>query len=175
MSYWSNLAKKHNTKLSTVKETITLNSSPVQKSIREILWTNYLGEISFTYYHNEHALSHNNYTFSIISIKLNTNANLNFEFKKIDFLEKLFNKIWNSKKSKVLNNYLLKSNNFKKSKKIIKSPKNKSLLINSIELINIENESNLIIKTPEDFIRKKNAHEYINYALKLAESIHKNI
>lgn len=173
MSYWNNLAETYKSELSISKETITANTTPVQKTLRELKWSNLLGDISFRYFHNEHSLSYNNSTYSIINIKLKSKSNLKFKLKRIDVLEKIFVRIWNPKKNKILNNFLLKSNSLHKAQNIIYSKQIEKLLIESIELNNIENYSNLTLKTREDFIRKQNAEVYIEFLLKIGAEINK--
>jgi hypothetical protein len=171
MSYWNKLADTYKSELSISKETITANTKPVFKTMRELKWSNFLGDVSFIYFHNEHSLSHNNFTYSIINIKLKSKSNLKFKLKRIDVLEKIFVRIWNPKKNKILNNFLLKSNNFHKAKNIINSKQIEKLLIESLELNNIENYANLTLKTREDFIREQNVEIYIEFLLKIAAKI----
>ena len=96
MNYWNNLAKAYNTKLLSEKEIITANTTPIQKSQREFHWSNPLWNVGLKCFHHKHSLSHNNSTYT----KLNNNPNLEFKFHKVDFLEKLYFKIWCRKKSK---------------------------------------------------------------------------
>ena len=171
MNYWSNLAKTYNTKLLYEKETVTVNTTPVQKAQREIHWSNPLGNVSLKYFHHEHSLSHNNSTYSKLHIKLKLNPNLEFKLNRVDFLEKFYFKIWYRKKIEIINNFILKSNDLIRAKRILDSSHFNKLYIESIELAKINDYFNLTITTREDFVRKQNAELYIEFLLKLGTQI----
>lgn len=171
MTYWTTLAETYNAELLLDKEIVTADTTPVQKAQRQLNWSNPLGDVSFRYFHHEHTWSHSNSTYSELEIQLVSKKDFGFKLTKLDVFEKFYAKVLHHKKARLIGNFLLKSNELNKARRIVDTLPIGKYYLESVELKTEQNISSLHLITREDFLRNQNAGLYIDFLIKIAERI----
>ncbi|MDC6355731.1 MULTISPECIES: hypothetical protein [unclassified Robiginitalea] len=167
MNYLQEFAKKENAEFNFDGEVITADTSPVKKGKYQLLWSNETGKYSLSFSHSEHALSHNNSHYSELILEISKDSVLNFEYIKVDILEKIFAKIFARKNSQLVQGYLLKSNSLKHAKGLLKKIDLTSKDIQSVSVKSLPQVTSIQIESRDNFVKNGIADSYV----KLLENI----